>query len=341
MEHGSTLILTRRDVAALLDLETCIAAVADAFRRHGLGTAAPPGLLGLPVEGGGFHLKAGRLDGHFAAKINANFPGNPSRHGLPTVQGVIALFEAGTGVLLALMDSMEITTLRTGAATAVAAAHLAVEDATVVTVVGCGVQGRVQLRAVAAVRPVARAWAVDADPDRASRFSAEMSAALAIDVTRAPDLAAAASASDIVVTCTPSRRAFLGPGHVRPGAFVAAVGADNEEKQELEPALLAGSTVVTDVLEQCATIGDLHHALDAGLMTRARVHADLGEIVAGRKPGRRSAEEVIVFDSTGMALQDVAAAAAVYERARAAGAGTVVRLDGTARRPPWAMAAVR
>lgn len=341
MENGGTLLLTRRDVAALLPLETCIAAVEDAFRRHGLRDAQPPGILGFPADGGGFHIKAGRLGGGFAAKINANFPGNPARHGLPTVQGVIALFDAGTGAPLALMDSMEITTLRTGAATAVAAAHLAAEDATVATIVGCGVQGRVQLRAIAAVRPIARAWAVDADPGRASSFAAEMSAALAIDVRRAPDLAAAARASDIVVTCTPSRRAFLGPDHVRPGALVAAVGADNEEKQELEPALLAGSTVVTDVLEQCATIGDLHHALDAGLMTRERVHAELGEIVAGRKAGRRSADEVIVFDSTGMALQDVAAAAAVYQRARAAGAGMVVRLDGAAPRPPWVMAAVR
>ena len=97
MENGGTLLLTRRDVVALLPLPSCIAAVEDAFRRHGLGTAPPPGILGLPAEGGGFHIKAGRLDGWFAAKLNANFPGNPARNGLPTVQGVIALFAAGTG----------------------------------------------------------------------------------------------------------------------------------------------------------------------------------------------------------------------------------------------------
>jgi alanine dehydrogenase len=140
------------------------------------------------------------------------------------------------------------------------------------------------------------------------------------------DLALATRDSDISVTCTTSRRAILHPGDVRAGSFVAAVGADNPEKQEIEPALLAASTVVVDVLEQCATIGDLHHALDAGVMTRADVHAELGEIVAGRRPGRAADDEIIVFDSTGTALQDVAAAALVYERAVAAGRGARVNL---------------
>ena len=341
MGPDGTLLLTRRDVAALLSLEACISAVEAAFRLHGEGGAAPPGILGVPAQDGGFHIKAACLGRYFAAKVNANFPGNPARHGLPTIQGVIVLSDAGTGAPLALMDSMEITTLRTAAATAVAATRLALEGAQVATIVGCGVQGRVQLRALAAVRPITLAYAVDADAAGAAAFATEMSTLLGIEVRASNDLAAAAPASDIIVTCTPSRRALLGRADVRPGAFVAAVGADNEEKQELEPALLASSTIVADVLEQCATIGELHHALDAGLVTRASVHAELGEIVAGRKPGRRSALEVIVFDSTGMALQDVAAAAKVYERARDTGTGTTLRLDGAARRPPWFMAAVR
>jgi ornithine cyclodeaminase/alanine dehydrogenase-like protein (mu-crystallin family) len=106
---------------------------------------------------------------------------------------------------------------------------------------------------------------------------------------------------------------------VRPGAFIAGVGADNEDKQELDPLLLATSTVVADLVEQCATIGDLHHALEANSMSRADVHAELGEVVAGLKPGRTREDEIVVFDSTGTALQDVAAAAAVYRRALEAG----------------------
>jgi ornithine cyclodeaminase/alanine dehydrogenase-like protein (mu-crystallin family) len=153
-----------------------------------------------------------------------------------------------------------------------------------------------------------------------------MAAALGVPVEATDDLAAAARKSDVIVTCTPSRAAILGPDAVRPGTFVAAVGADNPEKQEIAPSLLAASRIVADVIEQAATIGDLHHALVAGVVTRADVDAELGEIVAGSKRGRCTPEETIVFDSTGMALQDVAAAAAVYERAVRAGRGHTVVL---------------
>jgi ornithine cyclodeaminase/alanine dehydrogenase-like protein (mu-crystallin family) len=117
-------------------------------------------------------------------------------------------------------------------------------------------------------------------------------------------------------------------GDVRPGAFVAAVGADNPLKQELDPGLMASGKIVVDILEQCAAIGDLHHALEAGAVTEADVYAELGEIVAGRKPGRTSEEEIVIFDSTGTALQDVAAAAVVYERALRAGVGVRLTLAG-------------
>jgi alanine dehydrogenase len=131
--------------------------------------------------------------------------------------------------------------------------------------------------------------------------------------------------SDICVTCTPSQQPLLGPDDVRQGTFIAAVGADNPEKQELHPSLMARSKIVCDILEQCAVMGDLHHALDAGVVTRAGVHAELGEVVSGNRTGRESDQEIIVFDSTGMALQDVAAAAFVYEKAERQGSG--VRLS--------------
>jgi len=326
---GKTLLLTRRDVAALLDLDTCIAAVETAFRLHGEGKTAAPGVLGVPVPGGGFHIKAGVLvlgRPYFAAKTNANFPDNPARCGLPTIQGVIVLADAERGTPLALMDATEITALRTAAASAIAAKHLARADARTATIVGCGTQGRVQLRALRAVRALERVYACDRDATVAERFAREMRTELGLEVRARTDIAGAALASDVIVTCTPSREPILAAGDVRPGTFVAAVGADNPEKQEIDPALLAASRIVVDVLEQAATMGDLHHALRAGLLSRADVHAELGEVVAGRKPGRCSSEETIVFDSTGMALQDVAAAAAVYERAVQAGRGLAMSL---------------
>lgn len=324
-----TRILTRGDVARLLGWDECIAAVEDAFRLHAEGRSLAPGVLAVHAPDGGFHVKAaglplGRL--YVAVKTNGNFPENPRRHGLPTIQGVIVLCDATDGRPLAVMDSMEITVRRTAAATAVAAKRLARPDAHTATLCGCGVQGRAQLRSLARVLPLRRAFAFDADPAAARAFAAELAPELGLEVTAVTDLAAAVAASDVCVTCTTARKAFLMKEHVRPGTFVAAVGADHPEKQELDPRLMASAVVVADVLEQCASIGDLHHALAAGAMVREAVHAELAEVVSGRKPGRRSAEEITIFDSTGTALQDVAAAAVVYEKAVARAIGLDVAL---------------
>ena len=329
-----TLVLTRHEVRQLMSMDECIDAVENAFRQHALGRSIPPGVLGSHVAGGGFHVKAAGLTGDrqsvFVAKVNANFPGNPSRFGLPTIQGIIVLFDAIDGKPLAVLDSIEITSVRTAAASAVAARHLAREDAVVVTVCGCGEQGRSQLRALTRVRPIRRVLAFDTNVPKAERYARELSAELDVDITPVPELGAETLRSDIWVTCTTSRRWFVGRDHVGPGALVLAVGADNDDKQEIEPALLAASTVVADVLDQCVAIGDLHHALELGVMRREDVHAELADVVCGRRPGRQRADEIIVFDSTGTALQDVAAAQLVYRRAVATGAGTCVDFAGSA-----------
>jgi alanine dehydrogenase len=323
------LLITRGEVASLLSLPECIAAVEGAFRMHAEGRSLAPGVLETLTEDGGFHIKSAGLltDGraYFAAKVNGNFPLNGERFGLPTIQGVIVLCDAEQGRPLAVLDSIEITALRTAAATGVAAKHLARPDSKVLTVAGCGTQGRVQLRALASVLPLEKVYAFDSDEARAADFAREMSRELSARVEPVPVLSDAAGASDVCVTCTPSRQPILMRNDVRPGTFVAAVGADNPLKQEIDPALMRSSKIVVDILEQCAVIGDLRHALEAGAVTRADVHAELGEIVAGRKTGRTSPEEIIIFDSTGTALQDVACAAVAYERALRAGVG--LRLD--------------
>lgn len=320
-----TLVLSRGDVEALLDPDTCFRAVEDAFRQHGSGEAMPPGVLGVPGRNGGFHIKAGILNGSFAAKVNGNFFDNEKR-GLPRIQGVVVLCDAESGTVFSVMDSVAITQLRTAAATAVAAKRLARGDSRTATICGCGVQGRAQLRALSRVLPLEAVHCFDEEEDRARRFAKELAPELGLPVTADSDLRAAVSTSDVVVTCTPSKKPFLFPGFLRPGTFVAAVGADSEDKQEIDAELLASSTIVTDVTEQCAAIGDLHHAIASGRATRENVHAELGEVVAGKKPARLTPDEIVIFDSTGMALQDVAAAAAVYERALAVGRGVRVSL---------------
>ena len=327
--------MSRAEVHRLIDLRACIDAVEDAFRRHARGESIAPAVLGTHVDGGGFHMKTAGMLGQasggrsmFVAKVNANFPGNPTRAGLPTIQGVIALFDATDGRVLAVLDSAEITSVRTAAATAVAARYLARMDASVVALCGCGEQAAHQLRALACVRHVSHVFAYDIDREQVERFAHAMSAELEIPIDAVADLGHVPSAADVWVTCTSSRQWFLGRAHVRRGAFVAAVGADNPEKHEIEPELMAASVVVADIVEQCAAIGDLHHALDAGVMRTSDVRGELADVVSGRTVGRQSDDEVIIFDSTGTALQDVAVAALVYERALAAGAGFAVDLAG-------------
>ena len=308
-------------------MSECIAAVENVFAMQGRKETNSPAVLGIPLEGGGFHIKAAAadIDGQFfAAKINANFPGNATRFGLPTIQGILVLFDAVHGSPLAVMDSGELTAIRTAAATAVATKYLARRDASTVTICGCGLQARSQLRALMEVRPVTRVYAYDRDSVRAEEFVAFARDDLDLSVSAMSDLRDATRQSDITVTCTTARKHFLGREHLSPGAFVAAVGADNPEKQEIDPALLASSTLVVDVMEQCALIGDLHHALEAGVMERGDVYAELGEIVGGLRAGRTTEDEVIVFDSTGTALQDVASASLVYRKALKAGRGQVV-----------------
>ena len=327
MRPAGTRLLTRRDVASLLDLDECIAAVEEAFRRSGEGQAPAPGILGFPATGGGFHIKAAGLSlarPWFAAKINANFSQNRERFGLPSIQGVVLLCDAENGYPLALLDSIEITIRRTGAATAVAARYLARADARVVTICGCGNQGRIQLEALSRVRALEAAYAFDLDPGRAAEFAGEMSSKLGIPVTTARAPGPAARRSDVVVTCTPSRQPLLGREDVAPGTFLAAVGSDSADKRELEPAILFSAKVVADSLDQCAEIGELHHALASRAIERSGVHAELSELCAGRKPGRVTPEEITVFDSTGTALEDVAAAVVVYEKAAASERGLIL-----------------
>ena len=324
MSAKGTLLLKRSDIKSLLNMSDYITVVETAFRLHAEGKTLAPGLLHIDAEEGEFHIKAGGLHldtCYFGLKANAGFFRNQITYGLPNIQGLILLYDGEKGSPLAVCDSMEITMKRTGAATAVAAKYLARSDSKIATICGCGIQGRIQLTALKEVLPLEKVFAVDTDGSVAEEFSAEMSYRLKIKV--APGmLAESAPRSDVCVTCTPSRTAFLSNVYLPQGTFVAAVGADSPDKRELEPEVVSENKVVADILDQCITVGEVHHAIEAGKMTSKEVYAELGEIISGVKPGRTSDTEKIVFDSTGTALQDTAAAAAVYEKAVAKSVGT-------------------
>lgn len=324
-----TLILTGREVARAMAMSDYIEAVETAFRLHAEGGMMLPEVVHIPGRDGGFHVKSAAFSGppsYVAVKINGNFPGNPARHGLPTIQGAIVLSDANDGFPLAILDSTEITARRTAAATAVAARHLADPASGAATLIGCGVQARIHLDALRAVLPIERVFLHDADPGRSAALAAAAGRESGIAFTPVDGFPDGTARSQVIVTCTTSRRAFLEMDHVSPGAFIAAVGADSPQKHELTPDLMRRSRVVVDILDQCAEIGDLHHAIAAGAMSKSDVHAELGDVIRGVRPGRESPTQVIVFDSTGTAIQDVASAGRIYERAREKGLGIEVDL---------------
>jgi alanine dehydrogenase len=330
MEETETLLLTGGDVANLLSIDECMVAVENAFALHANGKMMPPKVLGIHVDNGGFHIKAGVLAAdkiYFAAKTNANFPNNSIRYGLPTIQGVIVVCDGVNGRLLSLMDSIEITILRTGAATGIAAKYLSLPAASVVTICGCGNQGKISLKAIMAVRRIKKVYAFDIDPLQTEKFAREFSREINVVSITANELHDALVQSQICVTCTPSKDPFIHAEDIMPGTFIAAVGSDNEEKQELYPELVAANKIVVDIAEQAATIGELHHAIKQGLTTIENIHAELGQIITGQKAGRETDREIIIFDSTGTALQDVAAAAIVYEKALINKTGTTMNFS--------------
>ena len=329
--NAETLVLGARDVARYLTIRECIAAISRTLRAHEAGKSRGPASSGFTLPGGSFHAKLAAIedDGRIfvAVKANVNLPGNPIRHGRPTIQGALILLDGDDGRPLAIMDSTALTSLRTAAVAALAADHLALSDSRSITLVGCGEQGEAQLCAMAAVRPLRAGFTVDVDSARAKALASRLSIQLGWRLEASTNLAAAVAASDICVTCTTAESPLLFAEHLHSGLFVAAVGAANPAKQEIDAAALSRSRVVVDSLAACAAGGDLHHAIKATVMTEQDVHGELSAIVAGRVPGRTSRDQVFVFDSTGTALQDVAAAVLVYRRAADAGAGLRVVLN--------------
>ena len=326
-----TRILTRRELSPLLITRVYVEGVEYAFRQHGEGRSFGTAMIHSDTPGDvEFHIKAGGLQwkgkAYFALKANGSSFRNRELRGLPNILGAILLFDAESGYPLAIMDSSELTRQRTAAGTAVALKYLAPAGAQTLLLCGCGVQGRIHLKYLNEVLRLERVLAYDLQPEAARSFAGDMEKEFGLPIGAVTDLAEAAPLCRVIVTCTPSRAPFLRAADVRPGTTVAAVGADSPAKQEIEAGLLRGRKVVVDILSQCAVAGELHHALDERLVTEADVYAEIGEIVAGKKPGRENADEIIVYDATGTAIQDTAAAILVYEKAEARDIGLQIDL---------------
>ncbi len=313
-----SLILTQSDIRSVVNMSSVVPAIEAAFEAHGRGETQMPVkvYLDLPQYQGDFRAMPAYMDGSAGVKWVNSHPHNPETHGLPSVLGMYILSDPATARPLAVMDATLITALRTGASAGVAAKYLARPDARTVGFVGCGVQARTLLDALHVVFDQLEVVASDRHADAAAAFAAEVGGSVGE--------VADAAACDIVCTATPSRTPIVRHEWVKPGAHINAMGADAHGKQELESSLMAAAKVVIDDWHQACESGEVNVPLHDGSLTREGIHAALGEIVAGQASGRETDDEVTVFDSTGLAVQDVALARLVYEQARAAGVGLEV-----------------
>ncbi len=309
-----TLLLTNSEVRAALTMEAAVAAVEEAFAAHGRGETLMPAkvYLDLPEYDGDFRAMPAYAGGSAGVKWVNSHPENPERHGLPTVLGIYVLSDPATARPLAVMDATWLTAARTGAAAGVAARHLARPAAKSAGFIGCGVQAHTALAALRVVFGELEVVAHDRRPEVADAFAAEHGG------RAAP--AREAAACDIVTTATPSRRPVVERSWIRPGTHVNALGADAPGKQELDPAILRDARVVVDDLHQATSGGEVNVPIQRGELDPSALHATLGEVVAGLRPGREG-DEITVFDSTGLAIQDVAVARIVLAEARRLGLG--------------------
>lgn len=322
-------ILTEADLRKVIKLDLdAVACVEHAFRALAtLPVAMPPILrLDIPEHHGEVDVKTAYVPGldGFAIKISPGFFDNPKR-GLPSTNGMMVLLSATTGLVEALLlDNGYLTDMRTAAAGAVATKHLAREDAAVAAIYGAGMQARLQLEALKLVRPIqeARIWARDAV--KAEKTAAELREKLGILVRAESDAAKAAAGADVIVTTTPATEPLIHAGFVSAGQHVTAMGSDAEHKNELAPAILRlADLYVADSAKQTRRLGELHHAIDVGLISVDADVTEIGDIIAGKRQGRRDAADITVADLTGTGVQDTAIATLARDRAAAAGVGTI------------------
>ena len=310
---SSVAVLGADDVLRAVSPQAAVEAVREAFVAHYRGEwTMPPKVYVTNYPAGDFRAMPALGGGHALLKWVTSFPGNPLR-GLPTVAGLVLVSNAETGELEAMLEAGAVTALRTGAAAVLAAETLGREDAATAAVVGAGVNGRATARTFVARERAVSIW--DVDRGRAEAAAAE----LGCDVAASRDEALAA---DLVVTVTPGHEVLFGDGSLRAGQHVSLMGADGPGKAEIAATELARTHVFCDDWEQASHSGDISHAVEAGLIGRDDV-TQLGAVLAGDARGRVGADDITVFDSTGLAIQDLAITLVAIERAAQLGVRTL------------------
>ena len=321
------LLLSHEEVSALLPVEECIPLMRAALVSHARGQAHQPlrtivrppeaaGIMGLmPAYSSGTHAAYG-------LKAICVFPGNPAR-GLDSHQGAVLLFSAETGELLAVVNASAVTEVRTAAVSGVATQALAREDAGELAVIGAGVQARSHVEAMSRVRRIRRCRVASRRAERAREFADELGAKYTFPVEAVATVEEALRGADLIVTATSAAEPVVRRGWVAAGAHINAVGACTPNARELDAATVAASSLFVDSVESATNeAGDFLRAVAEGSISRSHIRAELGDVLDGTKPGRTSEDEITLFKSLGLAVEDLAAVEYLYRKSEEAGAGT-------------------
>lgn len=323
-------LLTKNEVGKLINMKDTIEAVRKAFMAFNKGLVSQPPIVSveIPEFKGEVDVKAGYFseEEFICVKTASGFFDNPKLYGLPSGMALISLFDSKTGFPVCVMDGSMVTDYRTGAAGGVSAACLARKDSSTVGVIGTGQQAIMQVKALKEVLPIRKVMVYGRNKTAALEYKKEMEVELQMEVIVCEGAEQAVRGSDIVVTTTPGRKPIVKAAWVRPGTHIIAIGADMEGKQELDPEIFIGAKIVVDSISQCILRGDTQNPIKAGLISKDDIHGEIGEILLGYKSGRCSEDEITIFDSTGMSIQDITTAAGIYRKAKKEGIGKPIKM---------------
>ncbi|MBX4958768.1 ornithine cyclodeaminase family protein [Rhizobium lentis] len=325
-----TLLLKKDEVSRLISVTEVIAAVEEAYKAFSSDQVEQPDYMGidLPSPRGEIDFKLGYYKANEMISMKASSGGfidNPTAHGVPNGMATIFLFDARSGSLICVMDGSLILGLRTGASGAVSVKALARKNATTVASIGTGNQARMQIRSINEIMKIEEIHAWDSNPDTLFKYKTDIESELGIPVMMANSKREAVEQADILVTTTRGKGSLVEADWVRPGTHIVAIGTDQQGKQELDPEIFRNAKLVVDSIAQCTEKGETWHPLNKNIITKDDIHGEIGEILLGRKPGRESDDEITIFDSTGMAIQDNTTASRIYHNAIAYNVGTFFR----------------
>jgi len=322
-----TLLLTKEEVGKLISMKEVIGTVEEAYKAFSSGQVVQPDYIGihLPEPRGEIDFKVGYCKTNEIISMKASSGGfldNPTAHGVPNGMGSVLLFDARSCALICVMDGSLLTGLRTGASGAVSVKALARKNAKKITCIGTGNQARMQIRAISLVMQIEEIHAWSRNPETCARFKADIEGEFDIPVILADSKKEAVEQADILITTTRGKGPLVEASWVKPGTHIVAIGTDMKGKQELDPEIFRHAKIVNDSISQCIDKGETWHPLNEKIISLDDIHGEIGEILLGRKPGRENDEEITIFDSTGMAIQDNTTAEKIYRNALESNVGT-------------------